>query len=301
MRPSTPPSQRDGESIALAIGMLRLDGGHFLMGSEGEETWPQDGEGPVREITMDPFWIDRTTVTNEEFAKFVEKTGYETDAERIGWSFVFEGLVAKATVRKGKTRPVAGREWWLGVEGANWRKPAGAGTNLKKTMDHPVVHVSWNDAVAYSEWAGKRLPSEAEWEYAARGGKEQTIFPWGNELLPENGRHQCNVWQGQFPKENTSEDGFYSTAPAHLFPPNGFGLRNMIGNVWEWCHDTWNIDHLGGELENSEGVQEKRKVAKGGSFLCHHSYCNRYRCSARISNLPDDSACNWGFRCVKDD
>ena len=303
MRPSPPPSALGGVPFGSTSDMLRLDGGCFLMGSEGEETWPQDGEGPVREITLDPFWMDRTTVTNECFAGFVEETGYETDAERMGWSFVFEALVPKATIRKGKTRAIAGQEWWLGVEGASWRKPAGSGTNLKKIMDHPVVHVSWNDAVAYAEWAGKRLPSEAEWEYAARGGRKQNIFPWGNELLPANGRHRCNVWQGDFPRENTLKDGYFSTAPAHMFPPNEFGLRNVIGNVWEWCQDTWSIDHqTSGPKKNSiKTPLDKRKVAKGGSFLCHHSYCNRYRCSARIPNLPDDSACNWGFRCVRDD
>ena len=283
-------------------GMVRLDGGSFLMGSDGKETWPQDGEGPVREINLSPFWIDETTVTNEKFSSFVAETDYLTDAERIGWSFVFFDLVPKATIRKGKTRPVAGKEWWLGVEDANWRKPAGSGTNLKKIMDHPVVHVSWNDALAYAEWIGKRLPTEAQWEYSARGGREQTIFPWGNDLLPSDGRHRCNVWQGDFPRKNTLKDGYLATAPVHAFPPNEFGLRNMIGNVWEWCHDLWSTDfhRIGPRIDPIGSPHGDRHVAKGGSFLCHHSYCNRYRCSARISNLPDDSACNWGFRCVRE-
>ena len=282
--------------------MVRLKGGPFMMGSEGEESWSQDGEGPVREITLTPFWIDQTTVTNEAFALFVEKTGYVTDAERIGWSFVFADFVPKAIIRKGKTRPVAGQEWWLGTEGANWRKPAGPSTKVKKIMDHPVIHVSWNDANAYAQWIGKRLPTEAEWEYAARGGREQTIFPWGNELLPSDGRHRCNVWQGVFPRKNTLQDGYFGTAPAHSFPPNDFGLHNVIGNVWEWCHDAWSPSHhLDGPRVDPFGpVHGDRRVAKGGSFLCHHSYCNRYRCSARMSNLREDSSCNWGFRCVRD-
>ena len=273
------------------------------MGSEGPEADLADGEGPVRQVTLAPFLIEATTVTNAAFSTFVEATGHVTDAEREGWSFVFAGLLPKAKARKKRRqgRDVAGLEWWLGLEGACWKKPLGPGSDLRRLEDHPVVHVSWNDAAAYAAWADRRLPTEAEWEYASRGGHEGRIFPWGNDLEP-GGEHHCNVWQGAFPNQNTLADGHFGTAPVRTFPPNDFGLFQTIGNVWEWCVDYWDPHyHRMDSRLNPEGPPTgNRRIAKGGSYLCHNSYCNRYRCSARTSNTPDSSAGNWGFRCARD-
>jgi formylglycine-generating enzyme required for sulfatase activity len=277
-------------------GMVALPGGAFLMGTDDAEGFPADGEGPVRRVQVPPFWIDRTAVTNAQFAAFVQATGYRTEAERLGWSFVFH-LFLTPRARMRVLGSVAQASWWLGVKGATWAKPEGPDSSLRGRRDHPVVHVSWNDATAYCAWAGKRLPTEAEWEYAARGGLEQRRFPWGDELTPD-GEHRCNVWQGRFPHVNTAEDGYPGTCPADAFPPNGFGLHNVSGNVWEWCADRWSATpHLsppGGPPAGEE------RVIRGGSYLCHHSYCNRYRVAARSKNTPDSSTGNTGFRCVAD-
>ena len=280
-------------------GMIALEGGVFLMGSEGG-TYPEDGEGPVREVTLSPFFMDATTVTNRQFKRFVEATGYKTEAERFGWSFVFHMLVPDKVKAKLKQQ-VQGLEWWLKVPGAYWKRPFGRGTDIRSIMDHPVVHVSWADAVAYCQWAGKRLPTEAEFEYAARGGLVQKRLPWGDELTP-NGEHRCNIWQGRFPVENTAEDGFVGTCPVRTYPPNGYGLYNMAGNVWEWCADWWSPDfHVDGPRTNPAGPDSGvSRVIRGGSFLCHDSYCNRYRTSARTHNTPDSATSNMGFRCVAD-
>ncbi|NNE91566.1 MAG: formylglycine-generating enzyme family protein [Verrucomicrobiales bacterium] len=280
-------------------GMVELEGGQFLMGAEGPETWEADGEGPVREVTLDPFWIDRTCVTNSDFETFIAETGYQTEAERFGWSFVFLNQIPKAHQKHLEMVTVQGLPWWAKVDKGDWRKPGGPGTNIRKRMDHPVVHVSWNDAATYAAWAGKRLPTEAEWEYAARGGLEQAIYPWGDELTP-NGKHRCNIWQGEFPREDTGEDGYTAIAPAKSFPANGFGLYNVAGNVWEWVSDrfspTW---HRTADLTNPSGPESGNgNVIRGGSFLCHVSYCNRYRVGARSSNTPDSSTCHTGFRCA---
>lgn len=279
--------------------MVLLEGGAFLMGSNAG-TYPADGEGPVREVRVAPFYMDRSSVTNRQFAKFVKATQYKTEAERFGWSFVFYYLVPEAAARRVKQK-VQGLDWWWKTPGACWNRPEGLGTNIKDRMDHPVVHVSWNDAVAYCAWAGKRLPTEAEYEYAARGGLEQQLYPWGDELTP-GGEHRCNIWQGIFPTHNTLEDGYLGTAPARSFPPNGFGLYNMAGNVWEWCHDWFTAEHAPEvPLTNPEGPPEgTARVIRGGSYLCHESYCNRYRCSSRTSNTPDSATGNMGFRCVVD-
>nr|WP_231495274.1 formylglycine-generating enzyme family protein [Oceanobacillus picturae] len=280
--------------------MILIKGGKFLMGTQEKAGFPEDGEGPIRNIKVNSFYIDPHTVTNGSFARFVEETGYRTEAEQYGWSFVFYKLVSETTAKKVKQK-VAQTPWWLVVEGATWDQPEGPDSNIADRMDHPVIHVSWNDAMAYCEWAGKRLPTEAEWEYAARGGLEQKTYPWGNELTPE-GKHQCNIWQGDFPKENTEEDGYVGTAPAASFPPNGYGLYNMAGNVWEWCSDWFatNIHKRGGK-DNPTGAETgTNKVMRGGSYLCHDSYCNRYRVAARTANSPDSSTGNIGFRCVMD-
>jgi formylglycine-generating enzyme required for sulfatase activity len=287
---------------ASTTGMIRLEGGKFLWGNEDEEAWKEDGEGPVVEAELDPFYLDETAVTNAQFAEFVHATGYQTDSERFGWSFVFKHQLPKSRQRKLKgERTVAGLGWWYAVDGASWKKPEGPGSNLVKRMDHPVVHVSWNDAVAYCRWAGKRLPTEAEWEYGARAGLVQKKYPWGDELKP-NGRHLCNIWQGKFPEVNTGEDGFKWTCPVKSFPPNGFGFFEVSGNVWEWTTDwhspTWRIN---GTRRNPDGpLTGTEKVQKGGSFLCHNSYCNRYRVGARSKNTPDTGTTNSGFRCARD-
>ena len=291
-----PSSGRDGEEkkhdaelpvspdAGSTEGMVRLDGGAFLMGADDPEIWVADREGPVREVTLEPFWMDRCCVTNDQFAGFVDATGYLTEAEHFGWSFVFLNQIPKAHRKRAEPVTVQGIPWWARVEKADWRKPGGPGTNIQKSGDHPVVHVSWNDATAFARWAGKRLPDESEWEYASRGGLEQMLYPWGNELTPA-GKHRCNIWQGDFPKNDTGEDGYTGTAPARSFRANGFGLYNTVGNVWEW---------------NADPFSSTGRVIRGGSFLCHHSYCNRYRNSARSQNTPDSSTCHTGFRCAMD-
>ncbi|WUH16763.1 formylglycine-generating enzyme family protein [Streptomyces sp. NBC_00448] len=279
--------------------MLRLSGGTFLMGTDAGDGYPADGEGPVRAITLDPFRIDATTVTNAAFAEFADATGWVSVAERLGTSFVFGGLLRQAAAG---ARVVPGTPWWLEVPGADWRRPEGPGSGIDDRMDHPVVHTTWRDAWAYARWAGKRLPTEAEWEFAARGGLEQARYPWGDD--PGIGRHpRMNVWQGDFPTRSTRTDGLRSTVPADAYAPNGYGLYNTCGNVWEWCadwfHATWHVD---GPRTNPTGPPRStgRKVMRGGSYLCHASYCFRYRVDARSHNTPDSSAGNIGFRCVAD-
>lgn len=282
--------------------MAKIPGGNFRMGAEGPECWKADGEGPVREVNVSPFWMDRTCVTNAEFAEFVEATHYQTEAERFGWSFVFFNQIPKAHRKSLRLGTVAGLQWWAKVKKADWQKPGGPGTHIRKQMDHPVVHVSWNDASAFATWRGKRLPTEAEWEFAARGGMDQQRYPWGDELTP-GGKHRCNIWQGKFPDEDTGEDGWTGTAPARSFRANDFGLCNMAGNVWEWCVDwfspDWHVVESHDTRVDPQGPKTgTARIIRGGSFLCHESYCNRYRVGARTSNTPDSSTCHQGFRCA---
>jgi sulfatase modifying factor 1 len=278
--------------------MVRLPGGEFLMGSVDRFAYTDDGEGPIRRIRLDPFWIDACAVSNAEFARFVDATAYVTEAQRFGWSFVFAGLLPDDFP---PTRGVANAPWWRQVEGAHWRRPEGPGSGLETRESHPVAHVSWNDAQAYSAWAGVRLPTEAEWEYAARGGLERKAFPWGDELEPDD-EHRMNVWQGTFPGENTLEDGYLGTCPVDEFPPNGYGLHNPTGNVWEWCSDWFSHDfHTRDKRTNPQGPRRgERRSTRGGSYLCHASYCRRYRVAARNSLTPDSTTGNTGFRCVRD-
>ncbi|MCA0991360.1 formylglycine-generating enzyme family protein [Alkalihalobacillus hwajinpoensis] len=280
--------------------MVYLEGGSFLMGTEDQEGFPCDGEGPVREVRVDPFYIDIYTVSNADFHEFIEATGYITEAERFGWSFVFHLFLSIDVKRRVKMTPKQ-TPWWFPIEGANWKHPEGPDSSIDSRMHHPVVHVSWNDAENYCRWAGKRLPTEAEWEYAARGGLKQKKYPWGNKLTYK-GKYNCNIWQGNFPLENTAKDGYEGTAPVDAYEPNGYGLYNTVGNVWEWCSDWFTSDHTSYDaITNPNGPATGRaKSIRGGSYLCHHSYCNRYRVAARSSNTPDSSTGNMGFRCVKD-
>ena len=289
----------EGTPAGSTEGMVHVPAGSFLMGTESDEGFEADGEGPVREVYTDAYYIDEGHVTNDDFAAFVEDTGYETEAERFGWSFVFHQFLPKKKAR-GAQR-VQQAPWWCAIDGACWKHPEGRGSHVSGRRDHPVAHVSWNDAVAYARWAGKRLPTEAEWERAARGGLQQATYPWGDELTP-GGEHRCNIWQGRFPRHNTAEDGFRGTAPVGSFPPNGYGLYGVAGNAWEWCRDWFSADfHVEGPRENPEGPPEgKAKVMRGGSYLCHRSYCNRYRVAARSQNTPDSSTGNLGFRCARD-
>jgi formylglycine-generating enzyme len=282
-------------------GMVKLDGGKFLMGTEDKEGFPADGEGPVREVTLDPYYIDATPVTNAQFAEFIQATGYKTESERFGWSFVFQGHIPEAKYRKTVDDTVAGLQWWCKVNGADWAHPEGPDTNYKDRLDTPVTQVSWNDAAAYAAWAGKRLPTEAEWEYAARGGLEQKIYPWGDELTPQ-GRHLCNIWQGEFPHSDLGEDGFTAPAPVRSFPPNGYGIYSIVGNAWEWANDWFEpFWHLSATRTNPVGPPNgSQKAMRGGSYLCHKSYCNRYRNAARTKNTPDSATTNITFRCVRD-
>jgi formylglycine-generating enzyme required for sulfatase activity len=246
-----------------------------------------------------PFAVDPHAVTNAWFAAFVEATGYVTEAERFGWSFVFYGLLPNDSQ---PTRGVVGATWWRAVDGASWRCPEGPGSNLDGRERHPVVQVSLNDARAFATWAGGRLPTEAEWEYAARGGLGDVRYPWGDGE-PDDGNHfPCNIWQGSFPDRNTAADGYLSTCPVDAFAPNGFGLFNMCGNVWEWCDQPFRIRSTRRALRaaDADAVEKGLMLTKGGSYLCHRSYCHRYRIAARTGNTPDSATGHIGFRVVFD-
>ncbi len=278
--------------------MVLLGGGPFAMGAEDAWAYPYDGEGPVREVRVGRSWIDACAVSNAQFSEFADSTGFTTEAERFQWSFVFASLLPDDFP---PTQAAAQAPWWRKVEGADWRHPEGRHSSLDGRLDHPVVHVSWNDALAYCSWAGKRLPTEAEWEFAARGGLAQQVFAWGDELEP-NGEHMMNVWQGDFPTANTVADGYVGTCPVDTFPMNGFGLYNTTGSVWEWTADWFHPSFRAGDssIDPKGPPHGTSKVQKGGSYLCHHSYCRRYRVAARNASTPDSSTGNAGFRCVRD-
>ncbi|WP_235958939.1 formylglycine-generating enzyme family protein [Nocardioides acrostichi] len=269
------------------------------MGDAHRDRNPGDGERPLREVTSSAFEIDATTVTIADFTRFVDDTGYRTTAEQEGSSAVFHLLL------EAPARDVLGRfaqvPWWLGVAGADWRHPGGRNSSTRGLEDHPVTQVSWHDAAAYCAWAGRALPTEAQWEYAARGGLEGARYPWGDDLLASDGSWRCNIWQGDFPDANTRDDGWLGTAPVRTYEPNGFGLWQCVGNVWEWCADWFHPGaYRGGAVTDPPGpARGEMRVTRGGSFLCHDSYCNRYRCAARTGNTPDSSSSNTGFRTVR--
>jgi formylglycine-generating enzyme required for sulfatase activity len=256
-----------------------------------------DGEGPPRRLTLRPFRMDAHQVTNRRFAAFAAATGYRTEAERYGWSYVFHLLLDRAS----ELPAPDGTPWWRKVDGAHWAAPEGPGSSVANRMDHPAVHIAWNDAAAFAAWAGGRLPTEAEWEHAAKGGNDRARFPWGG-AEPDDTTAFCNIWQGEFPRQNTLADGFLGTAPVDAFAPNGFGLFNMCGNAWEWCADAFRVRSLlrAAKQRNAAATAERERVMKGGSYLCHVSYCYRYRIAARAGRSPDTSAGHTGFRVAYD-
>jgi formylglycine-generating enzyme required for sulfatase activity len=259
---------------------------------------PLDGEGPERRASIQAFRLEVEAVTLRRFAEFVRATGYVTDSERCGSSSVFKPLLNNADLAVGFGLDTS---WWALVADANWRQPEGAGSTADQRLDHPVTQVSWNDAVAFATWVGGRLPTEAEWEHAARGGNKRQIYPWGDEE-PTDDKVFCNIWQGPFPNGNTLRDGYLGTAPTRSFHPNDSGIYNLCGNVWEWTADAFRIRSLSRNARARTG-QAKRysdKVLKGGSFLCHKSYCYRYRIAARMGLSSDSAASNCGFRVAYD-
>ncbi len=300
--------------------MLWIAGGTFRMGSD--QHYPE--ERPAHQVTVGGFWIDQTPVTNHEFRKFINDTGYRTFAEIPPNAKDYPGalphmLKARSLVFTPPKRPVDlhdWSQWWEFKLGANWRRPYGPRSSISGLDDHPVVHIAYRDAEAYANWAGKELPTEAEWEFAARGGLDSAEYAWGNEFVP-GGQHLANTWQGAFPRENLALDGYERTSPVTAFPPNGYGLYDMIGNVWEWTADWWSTQHTTDAAKscclpvNPRGGQEAasydpclphikipRKVLKGGSHLCAPNYCRRYRPAARHAEAIDTSTSHVGFRCV---
>ncbi|MGY8633756.1 formylglycine-generating enzyme family protein [Bradyrhizobium sp. 14AA] len=300
--------------------MVFIPGGTFRMGSDHH--YPE--EAPSHRVSVDGFWIDRTPVTNRQFKQFVEATGHVTEAQIVPGPNDYPGAL-KEMLYAGSlvfsplpriTDLIDGSQWWSFMRGANWRHPYGPGSDIEGLDDHPIVHVSFSDATAYARWAGKDLPTEAEWEFAARGGLDGEEFAWGDALMP-GGKHMANLWQGKFPVQNLGEDGFERTSPVMAFPPNGYGLYDMIGNVWEWTSDWWSARHAAEAAkpccipQNPRGGREDasydprlpntgipRKVLKGGSHLCAPNHCRRYRPAARHAEPIDTSTSHIGFRCV---
>jgi len=306
-------------------GMVWIPGGEFTMGTNSELGWPD--EKPAHRVQVDGFWIDSTEVTNARFREFVEGTGYVTTAEKPPDLDEIMSQVEPGTAPPTKEQLVPGSlvftppgvnvglrdfsQWWKWTPGANWKHPEGPGSDLAGRDDHPVVQVSWDDAAAFARWAGQRLPTEAEWEFAARGGLSDKPYVWG-DAPPTDKAPRANIWQGSFPNENTAADGFARTAPVKSFAANGFGLYDMAGNVWEWCSDWYDRELYGRRVDEivvnppgpSRSIDPSRpftpqRVQRGGSFLCNDSYCSRYRPSARHGSSPDTGMSHVGFRCAK--
>uniref|UniRef100_A0A182TB91 Sulfatase-modifying factor enzyme-like domain-containing protein n=1 Tax=Anopheles maculatus TaxID=74869 RepID=A0A182TB91_9DIPT len=278
--------------------MSRIPAGEYVIGTN-EPIFVNDRESPARTVTIRDFYLDQYEVSNAQFKEFVDQTGYTTEAEKFGDSFVFQQLLTEKVRKEYEDYRVAAAPWWYKIRGASWKHPDGdQSRDISDRLDHPVVHVSWNDAVAYCSWKGKRLPTEAEWEAACRGGRKQKLFPWGNKLMPKD-QHMMNIWQGKFPDNNLVDDGCDTTCPVSSFRQNPFNLYNIVGNVWEWTADLWDPKEAINQRTNP-GSDPPNRVKKGGSYLCHESYCYRYRCAARSQNTEDSSAGNLGFRCAAD-
>lgn len=321
--PASPALTSGTSQKSDTTGMALIPAGTLQMGGDNEQADPN--EYPKHPVKIDAFYLDKKEVTNQEFKAFVDETGYVTVAERaIDWEEL------KSTVPPGTPKPPDSLlqpgalvfqatngpvpldnvgQWWQWTIGANWRHPEGPGSSIEDRMDHPVVQIAWEDAEAYAKWAGKRLPTEAEWEWAARGGKEAAIYPWGNEPVGE-GAPKANYWEGFFPYENTEKDGYFLTAPVGSYEPNGYGLYDMAGNVWEWCSDWYDYDFYkkpASKKPNPESQQawnptqpyQAEKVLRGGSFLCNDSYCSGYRNARRMSSSPDTGLNHTGFRCAR--
>lgn len=283
--------------------MIHIPSGGYHIGTNLKDGFIDDKEGPKTKIYIESFEIAETCVTNSEFLQFVKETGYITEAEKFGWSFVFHYFLSNDT--KSRSKLVPNMANWYAVSEANWKHPEGKESAIVDRLDHPVVHISRNDAIAYCIWANKRLPTEAEWEIAAKGGTDFDKYPWGDNLLEEN-KYHCNIWQGDFPIENTQADGFASTSPVKSYEPNCYGIYQMIGNVWEWCVNPSKIELKLFDLydnnffwEKYQTIDDNMYATKGGSFLCHQSYCKRYRIAARNQNSGMSSANNIGFRCIR--
>ena len=304
-------------------GMIFVKGGEFEMGGDNEEA--KQDEFPKHKVIVNSFWMDETEVTNDQFKEFIDATGYVTTAEMaIDWNEIkkivppgtpkpHDSLLAPASLIFYETETSNLNDftqWWRLEKNTNWRSPYGKNSNIKNKGNHPVVHISWDDAIAYCKWAGKRLPTEAEFEYASRGGLKNNIYSWGNESINQ-GRLKANTWEGKFPSSNKMKDKFYFTAPVKSFEPNGFGFYDLGGNVWEWCSDWYHSEYYNmiskDTNQNPKGPKNSydpmepyspKKVMRGGSFLCNDSYCNRYRASARTQNTPDSSTGNLGFRLI---
>ena len=305
---------RTNSALTGTNGMVWIPAGTFWMGSD--EGRPD--ETPVHQVTVDGFWMNKTDVTNEQFEKFVQATGYVTVAERQPNVKDYPGadptlLVPGAVVFSPPTEAVPLNDasaWWRYVPGANWRHPEGPASTIHGREKHPVVQVAFEDAQAYAKWAGKRLPTEAEWEYAARGGLVKQSFVWGQEQVP-NGKWLANIWQGNFPNENNGADGFKGTAPVASFPPNGYGLYDMAGNVWQWCSDWYRPDYYAkSPAKNPQGPDDsldpeepgaQKRVQRGGSYLCNDVYCSGYKPNSRMKCTPDTGLSHTGFRCVRSD
>jgi formylglycine-generating enzyme required for sulfatase activity len=326
---STPVHAKVGNDSIIGIhdkhsGMVRIPGGTFLMGGDNDQA--RKDEFPKHKVTLKEFYMDETEVTNKQFQEFVKATGYLTTAEKdVDWNEMKKQLPANTPMPDSEMLKAASlvfiatpeavnlsdySQWWEWRQGANWKHPQGPQSNIEGKENYPVVHISWDDANAYCKWAGKRLPTEAEWEYAARGGMKNTIYSWGNSPIDSAG-YQCNYWQGSFPNENEVKDGFYASAPVKTFAPNKYGLYDMSGNVWEWCSDLYNSNYYA-QLQNKTSLNPKgpvksydpdeplvsKRVMRGGSFLCNESYCSGYRNSSRMKSSQDSGMEHLGFRCV---
>jgi formylglycine-generating enzyme len=285
-------------SMPRAESAVKIPAGLCRVGTNQPEI-QGDGESPQRTKRIQAFFLDALTVTNERFRGFVDATGYVTDAERFGWSYVFRDLLDRPDIwPEDEGVPT----WWRRINGASWKHPEGPTSSTDGRKQHPVTHISWNDAVSFASWAGGRLPTEAEWEFAAKGGSADAKFPWGDREPDDHAFTPCNIWQGEFPHRNTETDGFFGTSPSRSFAPNAYGLYNMSGNVWEWCSDSFVRRSLSrsAKQKNKLSRSENERVLKGGSYLCHRSYCYRYRIAARSGRSSDTSAAHTGFRVAYD-